>query len=52
MVIGPFERKTKIRFKIMDACASFINAKEIDNDGTDITFTGYVYILKTPQISK
>ena len=50
MIIGPIERKTNIRFKYMDDFESYINAIDIDYDSEDVTFTGYVYKLNTPQI--
>ena len=49
MMIGPIEHKTNIRFKIMDDFESFLNAIDIDHDREDVTFTGYVYKLNTPQ---
>ena len=47
MIIGPIEHKTNIRFKNMVDFESYINA--ID-DSDDVTFTGYVYKLNTPQL--
>ena len=49
MIIGPIEHKTNIRFKKMDGFESFINAIYIDYDSEDVTFTGYIYKLNTPQ---
>ena len=50
MAIGPTERKTKIRFRIMDEFEIYINAKDSDYDSEDVTFTGYVYKFKTPEL--
>ena len=49
MTIGPVEHKTNVRFKNMDDFESYINAIDIDYDSEDVTFTGFVYNLKTPQ---
>ena len=49
MDIGPVKLKTNIRFRIMDEFESYINAKDIDYISGDVTFTGYVYKLKTPE---
>ena len=49
MIIGPIEHKTKIRYKNMDEFESYINARVIDYDSEDVTFTGFVYKLNTPQ---
>ena len=49
MILGPIEHKTNIRFKNMDDFESYINAIDIDYDSEDVTFTGYVYKLNTPQ---
>ena len=49
MIIGPVEHKTNIRFKNMEDFESYINAIGIDYDSEDVTFTGYVYKLNTPQ---
>ena len=49
MVIGPVERKTNIRFKNMDDFESYVNAIVVDYDSRDVTFTGYIYKLNTPQ---
>ena len=35
----------------MDDFESFINAIDIDHDGEDVTFTGYVYKLNTTQFN-
>ena len=35
----------------MDDFESFINAIDVDNDSEDVTFTGYVYKLNTPQFN-
>ena len=48
MIIGPVEHKTNIRFKNMDDFERYINAIDVDYDSEDVTFTGYVYKLKTP----
>ena len=49
MIIGPIEHKTNIRFKNMDDFERYINAIDVDYDSEDVTFTGYVYKLDTPQ---
>ena len=49
MVIGPIEHKTNIRFKNMDDFERYINAIDVDSDSEDVTFTGYVYKVDTPQ---
>ena len=49
MIIGHFEHKTNIRFKNMDDFESYINAIDTEYDSEDVTFTGYVNKLKTPQ---
>ena len=49
LVIGPNEHKTNIRFKKLDDFESYINAKDVDYDSEDVTFSSYLYKLKTPQ---
>ena len=49
MIIGPIEHKTNIRFENMDDFERYINAIDVDYDSEDVTFTGYVYKLDTPQ---
>ena len=49
MIIGPVEHKTNIRFKNMDDFERYINAIDIDYNSEDVTFTGYLYKLDTPQ---
>ena len=49
MIIGPVEHRTKITFKNMDDSERYINAIDVDYDSEDVTFTGYVYKLDTPQ---
>ena len=51
MIIGPIEHKTNIRFKNMDDYESYINAIDIDYDSEDVTFTGYIYKMNTPQFN-
>ena len=41
MIIGPIEHKPNTRFKKMDDFESYINAKDIQYDSEDVTFTGY-----------
>ena len=48
MIIGPVEPKTNIRFKNIEDFESYINAKDVDYDSHDVTFTGYVYKINTP----
>ena len=51
LIIGTIEHKTNIRFKIMDDFETYMNAIYIDYDSEDVTFTGYVYKLTTPQLN-
>ena len=51
MIIGPIEHKTNVRFKNMDDFESYINAIDIDYNSEDVTFTGYVYKINTPQFN-
>ena len=51
MNIGPIEHKTNIRFKSMDDFESYLNAIDIGYDSEDVTFTGYIYKLNTPQFN-
>ena len=49
MSIGLVELKRNIRFKNMDDFESNIDALDIDYDSEDLTFTGFIYKLNTPQ---
>ena len=49
MIVGPIEHKTNIRFKNMNDFENYIKAIDIDYDSEDVTFTGYVFKLDTPQ---
>ena len=49
MLIGLLENQTYIRLKNMDELESFINAIAFDYDSTDVTITGNVYKIYTPQ---
>ena len=49
MLIGPVEHKTNISFENMDDFESYINAIGVEYDSEDVTFSGYVYKLKTSQ---
>ena len=51
MNIGPVEHKTNVRFKNMDDFERYINAIDVDYHSEDVTFTGYVYNMKTPQFN-
>ena len=51
MIIGTIEHKTNIRFKNMDDFERYQNAIDIDYDSEDVTFTGYLYKLDTPQFN-
>ena len=51
MIIGPAEHKTNVRFKKMDDFESYINAIDVDYDSEDVTLTGYVSKLNTPQFN-
>ena len=50
-VIGSIEHKTNVRFKNMDDFERYINAIDMNYDSEDVTFTGYVYIINTPQFN-
>ena len=49
LIIGPIELKTNIRFKNMDDFERYIDEMDIDYDSEDVTFSGYIYKLDTPQ---
>ena len=51
MIIGPIEHKTNIIFKKMDDFENYINAIDLDYDSEDVTFTGCIYKLNTPQFN-
>ena len=51
MIIGHVEHKTNIRFKNVDHFESYINAVDNDYDSEDVTFSGFVYKLSTPQFN-
>ena len=51
MVIGHFEHKTNIMIKNIDDFENYINPIDVDYDSEDITSTGYVYKLNTPQFN-
>ena len=51
MNIGPIEQKTDVSFKKTGDFESYINAIDIDYDSEDVTLTGYVYKLVTPQFN-
>ena len=48
---GPVDRRPNNRFRIMDDFESYINARDIDYDSGDVTFTGFVYKFFTPQLN-
>ena len=48
MIIGAVEHKTNIRYKNMNDFENYLNAIDIDYDSDDVTLTGYVYKLDTP----
>ena len=50
-IIGHIEHKTNIGFRSMHDFETYINAIDVDYDSEDVTFTGYVYKLKTPQFN-
>ena len=53
MLVGEIKQKTNIRFKNVDDFENYINA--IDNSGydsDDVTFTGWLYKLNTPEFKK
>ena len=52
MVVAPVQHKTNFRFKNMDEFETYINAIDVDYDSEDVTFTGYVYKLNTPQFNR
>ena len=45
-------KKTNIRFRKLDDFESYINATDIDYDTEDVTSTGYVDKINTPQFNK
>ena len=49
MVFEPVEHRTNIRFINMDDSERCINKIDVEYDSEDVTFTGYVYKLNTPQ---
>ena len=55
MVIGPVEPvyvlETNIRFRNMDDFEKYMNAIDVDYDTEDVTFTGFVFELITPQFN-
>ena len=51
MIIGTIEHKTNIKFENTDDFLSYINAIVFVYDSEDVTSTGYVYKLKTPQFN-
>ena len=51
MITGPIKREMNIRFKNLDDFESYKNAIDVDFDSEDVTFTGYVYKLNTPQFN-
>ena len=51
MIIGHFEHKTNISFKKMEDFENYIKAIDVDYDSEDVTFTGYVYKVNTPQFN-
>ena len=51
MITGHNQLEANIRFKNMVDFESDINAKGIDYDSEDVTFTGYVYRINTPQFN-
>ena len=50
-LIGHIEHETNVRFKNMDDFESYLNATDNEYDSEDVTFTGYVYKLNTPQFN-
>ena len=51
MIIGLNELETNSRIKNIDRFESYINTTDVDYDSEDVTFTGYVYKLNTPQLN-
>ena len=53
MLIGELEQKTNIRVRDIDDFETYINA--FDNggyDSDDVTFTGWLYKINTPEFNK
>ena len=48
-IIGTVEQKTKFSFRNIDDFESYINAIDVEYDGEDVTFIGYVSKLNKPQ---
>ena len=51
MIIGPVEGTTYIKFRNMGDFESCIKGINVDYDGENDTFTGYVFYSNTPQIN-
>ena len=49
IIIGPIEHKTNYRFKNMNNFERYINTIDFDYDSEDVTFTGYISKINTPQ---
>ena len=49
MVFGTVEHKTNDRFRKMDDFKCYINEKDVDFYSEDVSFTGHVYEMNTPQ---
>ena len=49
MISGPIEHKTSIRFRHMEDFESYVNAKDVECVSGDVTLTGYVHKINTPQ---
>ena len=50
MLIGEIQQKTILGFRIDDDFETYINAIHVDYDSGDVIFTGWLYILNTPEI--
>ena len=51
MIIGHIEHEKNKRFENMDDFERYINTIHVDYDSKDVTFTGYVSKLNTPQFN-
>ena len=49
MVIGPVEHRTNFRFRNFDDFETYRNARDLDYDSGDVTYTSYIHELNTPQ---
>ena len=51
-MIGKIQQKTMIRFRNVDDFESYIKSIEVDYEGEDVIFTGWLRKLNTPQFNR